>query len=207
VTSQRQFTIAGSVKTSHGTVATQVQQNLNFSNAQTFQINDTLYSQHITQTTTIDSTTTVVAGATTATTHETRSYPLTMNIDFRVLPDGSANQATAVDQRFTQNVTVGNVGFAQRTAALDNHVVAGDTLLIDANNHVTGTFDQGTQQDFTYADPYGACYSRTVVAASDQVQSVTDGHGCPGSTNALSWFDAFANYGSSVTGATLQLLP
>ena len=49
------------------------------------------------------------ASCTTAVTHETRSYPLTMNIDYRVLPDGSANQATEVDQRFTQNVTVGNL--------------------------------------------------------------------------------------------------
>ena len=207
VTAQRQFTIAGTVATSHGPVSTTVSQNLGFSNAQTFQINDTLYSQHITQTTTVDSTTTVVAGATTATTHETRSYPLSMNIDYRVLPDGSANQATAVDQRFTQSVTVGNTGFTPRTANRDDHVIAGDTLLIDANNHLTGTFDQNTQQSYTYSDPFGACYSRTVKAASDEVESVTDGQGCPNGVNRLSWFDAFANYGSSVTGATLQLLP
>jgi len=119
----------------------------------------------------------------------------------------SANQATAVDQRFTQSVTVGNTGFAPRTANRDDHVIAGDTLLIDANNHLTGTFDQQTQQSYTYSDPFGACYSRTVTAASDEVESVTDGQGCPGSVNRLSWFDAFANYGSSVTGATLQLLP
>ena len=207
VTSQREFAISGKVTTSHGLVATQVQQTLGFSNAQTFEISDTLYSQHITQATSIDATTTVTSGATTAITHEQRSYPLTLDIDYRVLPDGSANQATAADQRFTQTVSVGNQGFALRTASRDNHVVASDTLLIDASNHVNGTFDQKTRQTYTYADPFGACYSRHLEAASDELEKIVDGQGCPGNVNALSWFDTFYNYGSSVTGATLQLLP
>lgn len=207
VASNRQFAIAGSVSTSHGVVSTRVQQTLGFSNAQTFDITDTLYSQHITQATTIDSTTTVTAGATTAITHEQRSYPLTVNIDYRVLPDGSANQATAIDQRFSQNVSVGNQGFAARNASRDNHVIASDTLLIDASNHVNGTFDQRTNQTYTYADPFGACYSRHIEAASDELEKLTDGQGCPGGVNFLDWFDAFHNYGSLVTGATLQLLP
>ena len=206
VTSTRQYTIAGSVTTSHGVVSTQVQQAFGFSNAQTFALSDTLYSQHITQQTTVDSTTTIVAGATTAITHEQRSYPLTVNIDYRVLPDGSANQATAIDQRFAQTVSVGNAGFAARTARRDNHVVASDTLLIDASNHVNGTFDQRTAQTYTYADPFGACYSRHIEAASDELEKIVDGQGCPAG-NTLGWFDAFQNYGSLVAGATLQLLP
>jgi len=207
VTSGRQFAISGTVSTSHGVVSTRVEQTLAFSNAQAFEISDTLYSQHITQATTIDSTTTVTAGATTAITHEQRSYPLTLNIDYRVLPDGSANQATAVDQAFSQTVSVGNQGFGARTALRNNHVVASDTLLIDASNHVNGTFDQRTMQTYTYADPFGACYSRRIEAASDELEKIVDGQGCPGGANRLGWFDAFYNYGSSVTGATLQLLP
>lgn len=207
VVSNRQFAIAGSVTTSHGAVSTQIQQTLGFSNAQTFAISDTLYSQHITQGTTIDSTTTVTAGATTAATHEQRSYPLTVNIDYRILPDGSANQVTAVDQDFSQSVSVGNQGFATRSAALDDHVISSDTLLINASNQVTGAFNPGTTQTYTYADPFGVCYSRKISAASVELTTITDGQGCPGNANALSWFDAFSNYGSSVTGATLQLLP
>jgi len=207
VKADRQFSISGVVATSHGVVSTQVSQTLGFSNTQAFTISDTLYSQHITQATTIDSTTTVTAGATAAITHEQRSYPLTVNIDYRVLPDGSANQATAIDQRFSQTVSVGNQGFAARVAARDNHVIAGDTLLIDASNHVNGTFDQKTQQTYTYADPFGACYSRHIEAASDELEKLQDGQGCPGGVNFLDWFDAFHNYGSLVTGATLQLLP
>jgi hypothetical protein len=46
-----------------------------------------------------------------------------------------------------------------------------------------------------------------VEAASAQVQKIVDGQGCPAGVNTLAWFDAFYNYGSSVTGATLQLLP
>jgi hypothetical protein len=207
VTANRQFAITGTLSTSHGTVRTQVQQALAFSNAQTFSISDTVYRQHITQATTIDSTTTVTAGATTAITHDQRSYPLVVNIDYVVLPDGSANQATVIDQRFSRTASVGNQGFAARTATLDNHVVSSDTLLISASNRITGTFDQGTTQTYNYADPFGACYSRRIEAASSELQKVTDGQGCPGGVNFLDWFDAFSNYGSSVTGATLQLLP
>jgi len=207
VTANRAFTITGKVSTSHGVVQTQVQQTLGFSNAQTFTISDTLYQQHITQATTIDSTTTVTAGATTAITHDQRSYPLTVNIDYVVLPDGSANQSTVIDQRFSRNVSVGNQGFAARSASLDNHVVAGDTLLISSSNHVTGTFEQGTTQTYTYKDPFGACYSRHIEAAGGELQKVTDGADCPGGVNQLGWFDAFYNYASSVIGATLQLLP
>jgi len=207
VAANRQFTIAGTVNTSHGTVTTQLQQALGFSNAQTFDLSDVLYSQHIAQTTTIDSTTTVSAAATVAVTHEQRSYPLTLNIDYRVLPNGSANQIAAVDQRFSQTVSVGNQGFAARTAMRDDHVIASDTLLIDASGHINGAFNPLATQIYTYADPFGTCYSRTVQAASGQVQKVIDGQGCPGDVNALPWFDAFYNYGSLVTGATLQLLP
>jgi Peptide N-acetyl-beta-D-glucosaminyl asparaginase amidase A len=207
VDAHRQFAISGTVQTSHGVVTTQVQQQLGFSNAQTFDISDTLYSQHITQTTTLDSTTTVTMGKTVAITHEQRSYPLTLNIDYRVLPDGSANQATSVDQRFSQTVSVGNQGFAMRTATRDDHVAASDTLLIDASGHINGAFNPLAKQTYTYSDPFGACYSRSIEAANGQLQKIVDGQGCPGGTNMLDWFDAFHNYGSSVTGATLQLLP
>ena len=207
VDEHRQFTIAGTLSTSHGVVSTQLQQTLGFSNAQTFAISDVLYSQHISQTTTIDSTTTVTAGATVAITHEQRSYPLALNIDYKVLPDGSANQVAAVDQRFSQSVSVGNQGFGARTASRDDHVVASDTLLITASGHINGSFNPQSTQTYTYADPFGACYSRSIEAASGQLQKAVDGQGCPGGANALSWFDAFYNYGSLVTGATLQLLP
>ena len=130
-----------------------------------------------------------------------------MNIDFKVLPDGTSNQVTAIDQEFSQTVSVGNQAFVARTATRDNHVVTSDTLLISADNHITGAFNPVTTQSYTYSDPYGACYSRQIASASGEVTAVTDGQGCPGGTNALSWFDAFYNYGSSVTGATLQLLP
>ncbi len=207
VTSNRQFAIAGSVTTSHGVVSTQVQQALTFSNAQTFDITDALYSQHITQGTTVDSTTTITSGATTAVVNEQRSYPLTVNIDLPFAADGSFSQITAIDQEFQQQVSVGNQGFTARSASLDNHVTAGDTWNFDASGNPTGNVGTGSTQTYTYTDPFGACYSSQIASAAGVLTAITDGQSCPGDINALSWFDAFYNYGSSVFGASVQLLP
>jgi Peptide N-acetyl-beta-D-glucosaminyl asparaginase amidase A len=207
VTSNRQFTIAGSVTTSHGTVNTQVQQTLAFSNAQTFDITDSVYSQHITQGTTIDSTTTVTSGATSAVLQDQRSYPLTVNIDFAVAGDGTSAQTTVIDQELSETVSVGNTGFTARTASLDDHVTTTDALDFDAAGNFSGNSGQSSSQTYSYADPYGDCYNRQIASAAGVLTAVTDGTGCAGGSNSLSFFDPFYTYGSSVFGATVELLP
>ena len=83
VTSARDFTITGYVNTSIGTITTQVTQNINFSNFQTFTINASLYQQDITQGTNISSTTTTTAGSSAKTVTDNKSYPLVFNISSR----------------------------------------------------------------------------------------------------------------------------
>ncbi len=207
VTSDRQFTIAGTLDTSHGTVDTQIDQTINFSNSQDFVVSDTVFSQHITQGTTIDSTTRVKSGAATAVLHEQRSYPFVMNIDQGFNNDGSFFQTTNVDQDLQQTVSVGDDGFPMRTASLDNHDTASDTLNFDSSFNYTGHSGQQATQSYTYSAPYGACYSRDITADSGVLSSVTDGQGCHGNHNNLHWLDLFRNEASSVFGATVQLLP
>lgn len=207
VTSNRQFTVAGSLDTSHGTVDTQIDQNIAFSNSQDFVVSDTVFSQHITQATTIDSTTTVASGKTTAVLHEQRSYPFVMNIDQVITDAGGLDQTTTVDQEFQQTISVGNDGFQTRTATLDNHDTASDTLHFDSSFNYTGHSGQQATQSYTYSAPFGACYSREIAADSGVLTSVTDGQGCHGNHNNLGWLDLFENYGSSVFGATVRLLP
>ena len=207
VSSNRQFTISGTLNTSHGTISTQVTQALTFSNAQQFTITDTVYHQHVVQATTIDSTTTTTNGKTSAVEHEQRSYPFTFDYDQEPTADGNYTLASSIDQEFKQSVAVGFQGFVSRSASLDNHVVAGDTFDLDSGGNLTGHHGQGTMQSYTYSDPFGACYSRKITAASGALTAVTDGTGCPGGNNRLSWFDIFHNFASSVVGATVQLLP
>jgi len=207
VTSNRQFTISGSLNTSHGTIVTQVTQSLAFSNAQQFTITDSVYHQHVVQATTIDSTTTTTSGRTSATVHEQRSYPFVFDYDQEPTADGNYTLASSIDQEFKQSVAVGFQGFLSRSANLDNHVVAGDTFDLDGSGNLVGHHGQGTTQSYAYSDPFGACYSRNISATSGVLTALTDGSGCPGGVNRLSWFDVFDNFASSVAGNTVQLLP
>jgi len=205
VVANRQFTIAGTLHTSHGTVTTQVAQTLGFSNVQQFTVSDSVYHQKVVQATTVDSTTTTSNGSTTAIVHEQRSYPFTLDYDQEPVDTGYT-LATHIDQEFKQSVSVGNQGFAARTATLDNHVVTGDVFDLDPNGILTGHHGQGATQTFQYQAPFGACYSRQITAESGVLTQVTDGAGC-GAGNRLSWPDLFENYASSVAGYTVQLLP
>ena len=207
VTSHRQFTVAGTLDTSHGTVDTQIDQTIDFSNSQDFVVSDTQFVQDITQGTTIDSTTRVTDGAATAVLHEQRSYPFVMNIGQGFNNDGSFFQTTSVDQDLQQTVSINDDGFAMRTATLDNHDTASDTLNFDSSFNYTGHSSQQATQSYSYAAPYGECYSREINADSGVLTSVTNGQGCQGDHNNLHWFDLFENYASSVFGATVQLLP
>lgn len=211
VTSSRQFTIEGSVNTSHGVVTTQVQQNIAFSNTQDLATDDTQYKQNTTQLTTIDSTTTRTTGKTVAIIHETRSYPLTFNYGDSLDDAGNETLATSVDQEFKQQIDANNQGFSIRTAKRDNHIVTNATRHYDPDGNVTALIANG-QQTYTYRDPYDGCYSRQITSGRDSLtnpsvlKTLTDGDGCPHG-NSLSFFDDFYNYASSIFGATVQLLP
>jgi len=205
VVSNRQFAIAGTLHTSHGTVNTQVAQTLGYSNVQQFTVSDSVYRQNVVQSTTIDSTTTTTNGSTTSILHEQRSYPFTLDYDQEPVATGYT-LATNIDQEFKQSISVGNQGFVARTAMLDNHVVSGDVFDLDPNGILTGHHDQGATQTFTYKAPFGACYSRQITAEAGVLTQVSDSAGC-GSGNSLRWPDLFENYASSVVGYTVQLLP
>lgn len=213
VTSARQFTIAGSVQTSHGTVTTEITQSIAFSNT-----SDLLavgqgypYRQNTVQTTTIDSTTRRSSGAATSVVHEQRSYPLTFNYDDGPGADGNEVLSSSVDQAFRQQIDIGYVGYGQRTAKRENHVVTSARRYFDADgNNVDLQAD--ARQTYAYDDPFGACYRRSISASRrglslpGAVTAASDGDGCAAG-NTLSWFDIYYNYGASVTQATIQLLP
>ena len=207
VTSNRQFSISGTLNTSRGTVNTQVTQTLAFSNAQQFTITDTVYHQHVVQSTTIDSTTSTTNGKTTSTVHEQRSYPFVFDYDQEPAAGSTSTLVSTIDQEFKQSVSVGIQGFVSRSANRDNHVVASDTFDLGVNGNISGHHGQATTQSYTYNDPFGACYSRMIAAAGGVLTTLTDGSGCPGGGNRLYWWDGFHNYASSVAGDTVQLLP
>src|ERR1700678_3667233 len=98
VTSARQFTVEGFVKTSHGRVDTKVAQNVNFSSAQQFTVTASNFVQDITQGTTVSSKTTTRDGILQLETDRQFSYPLTVDIAEPFNPDGSLSVITSIQQ-------------------------------------------------------------------------------------------------------------
>lgn len=213
VTSNREFTIAGTANTSHGTVTTRIHTRMAFSNVQQLTFiaagpeagtND----QDIVQNTEIDSTTTIGRGdeGRAVVLHEHRSYPLTFNIDLPFYP-GGFDLRTHVDQGFKQRVDVGT-GEGMKSAMLDNQRIATGTR----SPYPTPAAPTDSSQRYTYSDPFGACYSRTITSAMGAtwpsvLTGVIDGVNCPGDANSLGWDDRFAEFASREFGATVKLLP
>ena len=215
VTSNRSYTIAGTANTSHGAVTTQIDSKIGFSSVQQLATSNTVYQQDTVQRTDIDTLTTRTqnqgngkgkGSAKSTTLHEQRSYPLTFNYDYVTAADGSATLHSAVDQEFQQKIDAGVSGNAIKTATRDNHVVTTVTRNYDASGALVST-PATASQTYPYADPFGACYSRKIEAQDRILTAVTDGSGCPGGQNVLSWHDQFAKFVSDAWGATVKLLP
>jgi len=178
VTSKRSFAIRGYVNTSHGRVETTVQQTVNFSNDQTFDVGPTVDTQNARQLTTVDSHTTTLDGRLENTSEKQFSYPLTVDYTFAVNPDGSFYQTTTSDQRDLVNQEQRLNGFGYESSRLDNEVSATDTLNWDSSGNLVGPTGSKTQQTYTWRDSRGQCYGRTLTAAAQKLTSVKDGLGC-----------------------------
>ncbi len=206
VGSTRDFEISGYVQTSDGKVTTDIVQHIAFSNAQTFAITAADYNQHLDMSTEVTSTTTVDNGVYKRVVTESRDWPLTIDYAFDTTSDGYA-QTTSVDQGLQRVVDFGLDGFGTHEASVQQRMVAADTLLFDASGNATGRTDQSSTQAYTYLDPYGACYDRTITTDTGVLATVTDGTACPDGVNTAPSFDSFHNAGSLTFGATLQILP
>src|SRR6202789_1730933 len=113
VSSNRTFSLSGFLNTSHGRVVTTVEQQVNFLNTQTFNVNPTTGGdvQNAVQTSTVDSQTTTQQGVLRQTVGKHVSYPLT--VDFSFLPNsgGTFTQTTSVNQQNQQSDNQGFFGY------------------------------------------------------------------------------------------------
>ena len=205
VVANRSHTIAGYVDTSRGRIETTIQQTIAFSSEQDFDISDTVFKQHITQGTDVSTTTRVKQGGATAVLHEARHFPLALNIDFAQLEVG-AQQTVTAKQGMHRAIETGFEGYAMRTATIDNTIDNADTLLLNADGTLAGRQGWRGNQRYQYKNTYGQCYSREIASADGAITTATDGAGCQGGSNYLSWFDEFYNYASSVFDATVPVL-
>lgn len=179
VTSSRLFTIAGFVNTSHGSVRTNVDQRINFSNIQSFNITNTAFVQNITQRTNISSETkTQGAGDNARAFQQSLEWPLDLDFSFIINPDGTGSQTTTIKQRYLSAESGHGGPGADSFRSISNTVTPSDTLLFDANFNITGSTGQQSTQMYFSHDSTSGCFSRTITAASGVLTSISDGKGC-----------------------------
>jgi len=181
VTSRRTFEISGYLNTSHGRVETTVQQNVDFSNYQTFDVNPNAHApdvQNARQLTTVDSRTITRAGVQQQTLTRHFAYPLTIDFAFVQNPDGSYSQITTADQKDQRSESLSTDGWVTSASQLNNEVHATDTLNYDSSLNFLGNTGSKTSQTYVLKGDRTACYSRTISAAAQVLVSVEDGGDC-----------------------------
>ncbi|HET9182631.1 MAG TPA: peptide-N4-asparagine amidase [Candidatus Angelobacter sp.] len=180
VSSTRAFTVDGFVRTSHGRVNTTVSQDINFSNAQTFNVTNSAFVQSIVQRTNIDSKTIRRHGdGDEEVSSQSFNWPLTLDFSFVVNPDGSGgSQTTKINQQFVSRQTGRGEDGQNSFSFVSNTVTPSDTLLFDSNFNITGSTGQQSAQKFFSHDSALGCFSRTITAASGVLTSITNGKGC-----------------------------
>lgn len=204
----RLYTIAGTLDTSHGEIKTQIDANIGYSNVQQLANTNTLFKQDVTQETTTDITTTRIQNGLPFVVREQRSYPLTFNTDGIVDSTGATTYTVEVNQDFRQQIGAGLARPFLLTAKRENHVKTSETLSYGASGNFLGGAQTGSpSQTYTYNDPLGACYSKTVTAQANKLSGFTSGNGCPFGVNNLPWLNLFSQFASRSAGATVSLLP
>ena len=187
VASKRLFTLEGYVNTSHGRVDTKIYETSHFSNVQEYRITDSLDVENVTQTTTIDSTTTTRDGSLTLQVSKHLSYPLVTDITFVEYPDGNFAQKAKISQKYESTETEKANGVPIYYSIVTNAVAPTDTLLVNSSFEITGNEDQSSSQDYFSFDTINGCYSRSLTEANNVLTGVTNGAGCTHGTPAASF--------------------
>jgi len=172
VGSVRNYTLSGYVNTSHGKVTTSISNNVNFSNGQSFIINNNEYVQNITQTSSASSTTTVsTAGKPSVVTTKSFQFPLTLDFSQAVTSSGGVNQTTAVWQTYDLQQTSKQSGVLTYTSLLTNAANHQDTLEFDSSFNLIGNTNQSATQLFNNTDSAGTNQVCTIAAAANVLTS------------------------------------
>jgi len=178
VTSSRIFSVEGFVRTSHGQIKTAVQQNIQFSSVQDFNITNLAFVQSIKQRTTITSET-QTDGHGGGNASQSFNWPLDLTFSFNVNADGSGgSQTTTIRQQFQSAAVHHGDNGPSTFSVVSNTVTPSDTLLFDANFNITGSTGQKSAQDFFSNDSVSGCFSRQITASAGLLTSITDGALC-----------------------------
>lgn len=183
VTSKRNFTISGYLNSSRGRIVTTVHEDVDFRSNQEFNVtnNATAFTpeiQNAQQLTTVHSITTTRYGPLVTVRQEDFQYPLNIDYSFNQNTDGSFTQTTAVQQGLQEQKNTNFAGIALDSSELSNQVNSKDVLYISPSFSITGNSGSQSSGTYTWKDPRGGCYSRTITSKMQVLTSVTSGQGC-----------------------------
>lgn len=175
-TSARKFVIEGYIDTKRGRVTTTVEQKIDFTQTEGFNIpaDGSAYVQTVQQETKVSATTTTDDSrrGESSVARTEFSYPFSLSYDYGTNSDGSQFVATTSTQKDREKTAEGS-GFA----SISNTVFSTDTLNYDASGNYTGHAGNSWQKYFAQG-PGGYCYSRKLVSKNLALTSYTDGQEC-----------------------------
>ena len=166
VTSDRSFTIAGYVNTSHGKVSTSVVEHQNFSGTQTIDfdtVNFTVLDQDTAVQTSVSSKTTVSNDWGTVVTQDDFSFPINLDLSYPV-SSSPFGYTVATTQKYMRSNQVSLDGFVVDSSTVTNSVITTDVS------------PAASSQTYTFSDLAGDSYSCHIATANNILKSV--GRGC-----------------------------
>jgi hypothetical protein len=167
-TSSRRFALSGWAKTSKGRVETEISQQIDFSNVQQF-VSPTsapvAYVQHITQSTSIFSSTKVRGGDHDDDRETTTRMSWPLEVDLTIPPTASFTQVGRISQAYDRVDSEGD----------NKSVVSNSGEWTDT--YPTKAGQSGSQRYFS-SGAAGHCYSRALTAAGGLLTAIVDGAGC-----------------------------
>lgn len=186
---QAGYVIAGTLETSHGLVHTQVDQQMMFANRQSFRhLSAAAYDQTINMNIQVTDTVRVTRGGKVTTQVRRLHYPLLVEIDKQVKPDGSFRADITMRQGYGKRLDATRGESPVFWSMLDNAIASHDTADFNAaGTAITNSRNQHSRQTFRFSDSLGSCYARRLITRDGVVESVTSGMGCPGSANHFDW--------------------
>jgi hypothetical protein len=165
VTSNRHFTIAGYVNTSHGKITTSVSQKQNFSSTQTIDfdtVNFTVLDQNTAVQTSLATDTTVSSWGRSIVTHENFSFPITVQVVYPVT-SATFGLTVATTQKYHTDKQISFDGFPLYFNSLTNSVSASDVS------------PAASSQKYTYFDSDGAFYDCRIASQKNTLTKVSPG--------------------------------
>jgi hypothetical protein len=163
VTSDRRFTIAGYVNTSHGKVSTSIQGHQDFSSTLTINfdtVNFTVLDQLTSVQNKVSTITTVTGGEGTVVKNDDFSFPITVDVAYPV-PSAQFGLTVATTQKYQANSQVFGDGGLQPFSSVSN------------TGRATDVTPAKSSQEFTQFDSNGRFYDCKIASKTNTLTSVS----------------------------------